>query len=184
MMFVLLILTAAVSMVAGCCGRWLWFLLWRRGGGSPSLALAPPASAGAPPPPARPPSPPARPPPPPPSGLIPAAASGPSPPQPQGVKQQAPDSDSLQKILIKLQVLENLMRSSESESSRRPGHRSRDGSTRSEAPRRRKSGGGHSRSGGRDRHDDYWYACVATHVLLLPVFSILYSYVYTDILSL
>ena len=136
-------------------------------------------SAGAPPPPARPPSPPAGPPPPPagpsPSGLIPAAAARPSPPQPQGVKQQVPDSDSLQKILIKLQALENLMRSSESESSRRPGHGSRDGSTRSEAPRRRKSGGGHSRSGGRDRHDDYWYVfsccqysvyCIATYILI------------------
>ena len=170
MMFaVLLILTTAVSMVAGCCGRWLWFLLWRHGGGSPSsaLALAPPAG----------------PPPPPPSRPIPAAAAGPSPPaQPQGVKQQTPDSDSLQKILLKLQALENLLkRSSESESSCRSGHGSREGFTRSEAPRRRRKsgggggGGGHSRSGGRDRHDDYWYVfsccqysvyCIATYILI------------------
>ena len=96
------------------------------------------------------------------------------------VKQQASDSDLLQKILLKLQALENLLkRSSESESSHRSGHGSRDGFTRSEAPRRRRKsgggGGGHSSSGGRDRHDDYWYVfsccqysvyCIATYILI------------------
>ena len=181
MFAVVLVLTAAISMVAGCCGRWLWFLLWRRGGGSPSSsakALAPPA--GAPPPPAGPPPPPPSVgpiPPPPSAGPIPPpeAAAGPSPPQQQEVKQQAPDSDLLQKILMKLQPLENLMkRSSESESSCRLGH----GSTRSEALWRGRSvggGGGHLRSGGRDCHDDYWYVfsccqysvyCIATYILI------------------
>ena len=111
-----------------------------------------------------------------------AAAAGPSPPaQPQGVKQQVPDSDSLQKILLKLQALENqLKRSSESESSCRSGH----GFTRSEAPRRRRKsgggGGGHSRSGGRDHHDDYWYvfSCCQYSVYCIA------TYVFTDILSL
>ena len=165
MFAVVLVLTAAISMVAGCCGRWLWFLLWRHGGGSPSSS---PSSAKAPPPPSTGPIPP------------PAAAAGPSPPQRQEVKQQALDSDSLQKILMKLQALENLMkRSSESESSRRLGH----GFTRSEALRRRRKsgggGGGHSRSGGRDRHDDYWYvfSCCQYSVYCIATYM-------TDILSL